>query len=76
MKIEVLGSCCSKCETLLANVKEAVAETGVQAEVVKVTDFKEIMKYGVMTTPGLVIDGVVKAAGKVPGKEEIKSMLK
>lgn len=76
MKIEVLGSCCSKCETLLAATKEAVAETGIDAEVVKVQDFKEIMKYGVMTTPALVIDGVVKVVGKVPSKEEIKSMLK
>ena len=76
MKIEVLGSCCSKCETLLANVKEAVAELGLDAEVVKVQDFKEIMKYGVMTTPALVIDGVVKVIGKVPSKEEVKSMLK
>jgi small redox-active disulfide protein 2 len=76
MRIEILGSCCQKCTTLLEVTKEAVAEAGVDAEVVKVQDFKEIMKYGVMTTPALVINGVVKVVGKVPGKEEIKSMLK
>ncbi|MCX7780817.1 MAG: thioredoxin family protein [Negativicutes bacterium] len=76
MKIEILGSCCQKCTTLLEVTQEAVAEAGVDADIVKVQDFKEIMKYGVMTTPALVIDGVVKVVGKVPSKEQIKSMLK
>lgn len=76
MKIEVLGSCCGKCDTLLEAAKAAVAEAGIEAEVVKVQDIKEIMKYGVMTTPALVVNGVVKVVGKVPSTEEIKSLLK
>lgn len=75
MRIEVLGSCCGKCDTLLETAKAAVAEAGIEAEVVKVQDIKIIMKYGVMTTPALVIDGIVKVVGKVPSKEEIKAML-
>ncbi len=76
MKIEILGSGCQKCNTLYNNAKEAAAEMGLAAEFVKVEDFKEIMKYGVMTTPALVVNGVVKMAGKVPGKEDIKALLK
>lgn len=76
MKIEILGSGCQKCNTLYNNAKEAAAEMGLAAEFVKVEDFKEIMKYGVMTTPALVVNGVVKLAGKVPGKEDIKALLK
>lgn len=76
MKIEVLGMGCQKCNDLYENVKRAAAELGIAPEIIKVADLKEIMKYGVMTTPALVIDGVVKVTGKVPGKEEIKGYLK
>lgn len=76
MKIEILGSGCQKCKTLYSTAKQAAEEMGLAAEFVKVEDFKEIMKYGVMTTPALVVDGVVKVAGKIPGKEEIKALLK
>lgn len=75
MKIEILGSGCQKCNTLYNVAKQAAEELGITAEFIKVEDFKEIMKYGVMTTPALVVDGKVKVAGKVPGKEEIKAML-
>lgn len=75
MKIEVLGMGCQKCATLYENAKQAVAELGIAAEVVKVEDIKDIAAYGVMFTPALVVDGVVKAAGKVPGKDEIKKLL-
>jgi small redox-active disulfide protein 2 len=75
VKIEVLGMGCQKCATLYENAKQAVAELGIAAEVVKVEDIKDIAAYGVMFTPALVVDGVVKAAGKVPGKDEIKKLL-
>ncbi|GMB01001.1 thioredoxin family protein [Pelosinus sp. IPA-1] len=76
MKIEILGMGCQKCGALYSAAKQAAEELGIAAEFVKVEDIKEIMKYGVMNTPALVVDGVVKVAGKVPGKEEIKAMLK
>lgn len=76
MKIEILGMGCQKCNMLYNAAKQAAEELGIAAEFIKVEDFKEIMKYGVMSTPALVIDGVVKVAGKVPNKEEIKAMLK
>ncbi|HML35215.1 thioredoxin family protein [Sporomusa sphaeroides] len=76
MKIEILGMGCQKCGALYQAATQAAAELGIEAEFVKVEDIKEIMKYGVMTTPALVVDGVVKVAGKVPDKEEIKALLK
>ncbi|MCC5466291.1 thioredoxin family protein [Pelosinus baikalensis] len=75
MKIEILGMGCQKCSTLLEITKQAAEELGINAEFVKVENIKEIMKYGVMSTPALVVDGVVKVAGKVPNKEEIKALL-
>lgn len=76
MKIEVLGMGCAKCHTLTERVMEAVAELGITAEIVKVENLQDIMAYGVMTTPALVVDGVVKAKGKVPTKDEIKSIIR
>ena len=76
MKIEILGTGCPKCKMLTELAEKAVKESGVQAEVVKVHDLEEIMNYGVMITPALVIDGVVKIAGKVPSKEDIIKWIK
>jgi small redox-active disulfide protein 2 len=76
MKIEILGMGCQKCDTLLTNTKEAVKSLGIQADFSKVSDFKEIAKYGVMVTPALVVNGVVKTSGKVSSQEEIVSILK
>ena len=76
MKIEILGMGCQKCSNLYESTKQAAVEMGLSPEIVKVEDIKDIMKYGVMTTPALVVDGVVKVAGKVPGKDEIKGYLK
>jgi len=76
MKIEILGMGCQKCSNLMDATKKAVAELNLQAEIVKVEDLKEIMAYGVMTTPALVVDGVVKVSGKIPSVEEIKALLK
>ncbi len=75
MKIEVLGMGCAKCKELYTAAQEAVKEAGVEAQIDKVEDIKQIMQYGVMTTPALVIDGKVKAAGKVISKDEIKELL-
>ena len=74
MKIEILGTGCAKCIKLEELVNEAVKTTGVSAEVWKVKDIKKIMTYGVMTTPGLVVDGQVKIAGKMPTAEQIKQV--
>ena len=75
MKIEVLGTGCAKCRTLYENTKKALEEKGTTAEVVKVEDIPSIMKYGVMSTPALVIDGQVKFSGKVASVAEIMGML-
>lgn len=76
MKIEILGMGCQKCSDLYENAKAAASELGIEAEFSKVQDIKEIMKYGVMTTPALAVDGVVKFSGKVLSKEGIKAYLK
>jgi small redox-active disulfide protein 2 len=75
VKIQVLGMGCPKCKQLAENVEAAVRELGLDARVEKVTDLKEIMSLGVMTTPALVVDGKVKVAGKVPSVDEIKKLL-
>ena len=75
MKIEVLGTGCAKCRRLHDEVLQAVREAGLQAEVVKVERIEEIMKRGVMLTPGLVIDGRVASSGKLLKAAEIASLL-
>lgn len=75
MIIKVLGSGCMSCKKLEANVRKAVEELGIEATIEKVTDFKDIVAYGVMTTPALVIDEQVKIMGKVVSVEEIKKHL-
>lgn len=75
MKIQILGTGCPKCRQLEANAKEALKSLNLEAAVEKVTDLDAIMNMGVMMTPGLAIDGVVKSAGKVLGKEEIARLL-
>jgi small redox-active disulfide protein 2 len=76
MKIEVLGMGCANCKRLYENALEAVKLSGKEAQVTKVEEIQKIMSYGVMSTPALVIDGVVKAAGKVPKVEEIKGWIR
>jgi small redox-active disulfide protein 2 len=75
MRIEVLGTGCPKCKATVVNAQKAVAELGMQAEVVKVEDLMEIASRGVMMTPAVVIDGQIKAVGKVPTVAEIKKWL-
>jgi small redox-active disulfide protein 2 len=75
MEIKVLGPGCPKCEATATSVKEVIAETGVDAQIEKITDVMEIAKHGVFMTPSLVIDGEVKCVGRIPEKAEIKKWL-
>ena len=76
MVIKILGTGCPKCKKLEANTLEAVKQAHVSAEVEKVTNLNDIMQYGVMMTPGLVVDNEVKASGKVLSVEQIKSLIR
>lgn len=75
MKIQILGTGCPKCKALAANTKQAVEELGLDAEIEKIEDIREIMKFSILTTPGLAIDGNVKAAGRVLSTDEIKKLI-
>lgn len=75
MEIKVLGPGCRRCEATKKNVEEAIAESGVDATVTKVTDTMEIAKHGVFGTPAVVVNGEVKSVGKIPTKDEIKSWI-
>ena len=74
-KIQILGTGCTKCQQLSANAEAAAKSLGIEYELEKVTDIKDIMKFGVMLTPGIAVDGQVKSSGKVVGAEEIKPWL-
>ncbi len=74
-KIQILGPGCAKCKQLAEAAEKAAREGGIEYTLEKVTDIREIMKFGVMTTPGLVVDGVVKSAGKVPGADELRKLI-
>ncbi len=76
MKIHVLGTGCPKCKKLEENARAAVQALGLNTEIQKVTDINDIMGFGVMVTPCLVVDGDVKSTGKVLSVEEIKGLLK
>lgn len=76
MKIEILGTGCSKCNATEKIVREAVNELGLQIDIVKVEDLQEIIDRGVMTVPAVAIDGEIKIAGRVPTTDEIKKLLK
>ena len=71
MEVKILGTGCPKCQRLEQVTREAAAEAGIEIQVGKVTDINDIMDYDIMATPGLVVNGVVKAAGRVPQKDEI-----
>jgi small redox-active disulfide protein 2 len=75
MKIEVLGTGCSKCNELEMKVKQAIAKSGRFIQFEKVTDMMQIMQYGVTATPGLVIDGKIVSTGRVPSPDEILEMI-
>jgi len=75
MKIQILGTGCPKCKKLMENAEAAAKAVGVEYSIEKVTDINEIMKFGVMMTPGLAIDGDVKMVGKVATVDQIKAFL-
>ena len=75
MKIEVLGMGCAKCTKLEENALAAVAALGIEATIEHVKDMDRILDYGVLITPGLVVDGKVVASGKVPSREDIQKLI-
>ncbi len=75
MEIKILGPGCAKCNQVEKIVKEAVAETGVDARIEHVTDFRKIAGFGVLSTPSVVVDGQVKSVGKIPKKEDVKTWI-
>jgi small redox-active disulfide protein 2 len=75
MKIQILGTGCAKCKTLAANAKQAVEELGIDAQIEKIEDIKEIMKFNVLMTPGLAVDGKVISSGRLLSAEDIKKLL-
>ncbi len=75
MKLQILGTGCPKCKKLTENAEAAAKALELDCEIEKVTDINEIVKFGVMMTPALAIDGQVKVVGKVPGPDEIQQML-
>ena len=74
-KLQILGTGCAKCKKLAENAEAAAKALGIEYTIEKVTEISEIMKFGVMMTPALVVDGVVKVVGKAPDAEAIKAML-
>jgi len=75
MEIKILGPGCRNCEKLAEEAKRAATEAGCAAEVVKVTDMKQIVSYGILSTPGLVINGKVKSYGRIPSVNEIRKWM-
>ena len=75
LTIKVLGTGCANCKKLEALTRQAVTKLGIEAEVIKVTEYPEIMKYNIMSTPGLVINEKVVSAGRIPPESEITSFL-
>lgn len=75
MNIQILGTRCARCKQLFSNTQTAVIQANLDADVEKIEDIAAIMKYGVMSTPALVVDGVVKFSGKVPSVDELKKIL-
>ncbi|MFO7611589.1 MAG: thioredoxin family protein [Clostridia bacterium] len=75
MEIKVLGSGCASCKKLLTLTEKAVAELGSDARVIYVTDMEEIIKTGIMSTPGLMINGKIKSMGRIPKHTEIMKMI-
>lgn len=71
MEIKILGTGCAKCKTTQQLVEKVIAESGIDATIIKVEDIMEIMKFNVMSTPAVVVDGVVKIKGRIPSEKEI-----
>ena len=75
MKVQVLGTGCPKCKKLAEAAQAAATELQIKCELEKVTDLQQIMSFGVMMTPALVVDGEIKCMGKIPSHDELKKML-
>jgi small redox-active disulfide protein 2 len=75
LTIKVLGSGCANCKKLEALTRQAVSEMAIEAEIIKVTEYPEIMKYNIMSTPGLVLNEKLVSAGRIPSKAEITTFL-
>lgn len=75
-KLQILGPGCIKCKTLAEKTEAAAKELDLDYELIKVSDIKEIMSFGIMVTPALAVDGLVKVSGRIPSIEEIKEMIK
>jgi small redox-active disulfide protein 2 len=75
MEIKILGTGCSKCNTLEKRIRDVVSNNEIDATIIKVEDIMEIMKFNIMTTPALVIDGKVVTKGIIPSAEQIKQLL-
>jgi len=75
MKIQILGTGCPKCQKLTETAEAAAKDLGITCEIEKVKEINEIMRFGVMITPALVVDGEVKVTGKVPSVEDVRKML-
>jgi len=75
MEIKILGPGCAKCKTLEQLTKDVVSKNGIDATITKVEDIMEIMKFNIMTTPALVVDGKVVMKGRIPSAEELKQLL-
>lgn len=75
MEIKILGTGCPKCKTLEKMTREVVEQNGVVADIIKVEDIMEIMRHGVMSTPALVVDGVVVIKGRIPSTDELKKAI-
>jgi small redox-active disulfide protein 2 len=74
-KVQILGTGCPKCKKLFEATQQAVKDLGIEADVTKVEDINEIMKFGVMSTPALSVDGIVKVVGRIPKYDELKTMI-
>jgi small redox-active disulfide protein 2 len=74
-KIQILGTGCPKCEELKEKAELAAKELGIEYEIEKISNINEIIEFGVMITPALVVDGEVKAVGKIPSAEELKNII-
>lgn len=74
-KVQILGTGCPKCRKLFETTQQIVKKSGIEAEVTKVDDINEIIKFGVMMTPAVVVDGVVKVVGRIPEPDELKTMI-